>query len=97
MRSQIPKFSLSWTFRPPETALRILADSGGSTNNFFSWGSMIWGRSIKNFKMADQNSAVEHQIRPDQLQGELGIKKDAYYTYLRYLGIKAQRGSDGKS
>jgi hypothetical protein len=58
---------------------------------------MIWEESFKNFFMTDQNSAIEHQIRPDQLQDELGIKKDAYYSYLKHLGIKAQRGADGKS
>ena len=47
--------------------------------------------------MTDQNSAVAHQLRPEQLQDELGIKKDAYYAYLKHLGIKAQRGPDGKS
>ncbi len=47
--------------------------------------------------MTDQNSAIEHQIRPDQLQQELGIKKDAYYAYIKHLGIKAEKGSDGKA
>jgi len=58
---------------------------------------MIWEESFKKIFMTDQNSAIEHQIRPDQLQDELGIKKDAYYSYLKHLGIKAQRGPDGKS
>jgi hypothetical protein len=47
--------------------------------------------------MTDQNSAIDHQIRPEQLQDELGIKKDAYYAYLKHLGFKARRGADGKS
>ena len=36
---------------------------------------MIWEESFKKIFMTDQNSAIEHQIRPDQLQDELGIKK----------------------
>ena len=47
--------------------------------------------------MTDQNSAVEHQIRPEQLQDELGIKKDAYYAYLKHLDIKAMKDGDGKA
>ncbi|MGF1567507.1 MAG: hypothetical protein ACFCVD_05475 [Nodosilinea sp.] len=48
----------------------------------------------------DQNSAqatVEHQVRPDDLMAELGIKKDAYYTYLKHLDIKAQKDGSGKA
>jgi hypothetical protein len=58
---------------------------------------MIWGGSFKKIFMTDQNSAIDHQIRPEQLQDELGIKKDAYYAYLKHLGFKARRGADGKS
>ncbi|MEM9486908.1 MAG: hypothetical protein AAGA83_24815, partial [Cyanobacteria bacterium P01_F01_bin.116] len=47
--------------------------------------------------MADQNSTVEQQIRPNILQDQLGIKKDAYYAYLKQLGIKAEKDSDGKA
>lgn len=47
--------------------------------------------------MTDQNSATLDQIRPDDLMGELGIKKDAYYAYLKHLGIKASKDSEGKS
>lgn len=47
--------------------------------------------------MGDQNSAIEHQIRPEQLQDELGIKKDAYYAYMKHLGIKAAKDSEGKA
>lgn len=46
--------------------------------------------------MHDQNSTVEHQIRPDALMDELGIKKDSYYTYLKQLEIKAEKDSTGK-
>jgi hypothetical protein len=48
----------------------------------------------------DQNIAqaiVEHQVRPDDLMAELGIKKDAYYSYLNRLDIKAQKDSSGKA
>jgi hypothetical protein len=47
--------------------------------------------------MTDQNSATLNPIRPDALMGELGIKKDAYYAYLKHLGIKASKDVDGKS
>lgn len=47
--------------------------------------------------MTDQTLAVEHQIRPDALMEELGIKKDAYYAYLKHLGIKACKGEGGKA
>lgn len=47
--------------------------------------------------MSDQNSAVVYQIRPDDLMGELEIKKDAYYTYMKFLGLKAEKDHDGKA
>lgn len=47
--------------------------------------------------MDSQNSVVEHQIRPDDLMGELGIKKDAYYAYLKYLGLKAEKDANGNA
>lgn len=47
--------------------------------------------------MSDQNSTVAHQIRPDALMDEIGIKKDAYYAYLKHLGIKAGKDSEGKA
>ena len=46
--------------------------------------------------MTDRNSTVEHQLRPDELMAELDIKKQAYYTYLKHLGIKAEKDSKGK-
>ncbi|QQE64179.1 hypothetical protein GFS31_08580 [Leptolyngbya sp. BL0902] len=45
----------------------------------------------------DQNAVIECQVRPDDLMEELGIKKDAYYAYLKHLDIKAQRDGDGKA
>lgn len=47
--------------------------------------------------MSDQNSVVEHQIRPEELRAELSIKKDTYYSDLKFLGIKAEKDSDGKA
>lgn len=47
--------------------------------------------------MNAQNSVVVPQIRPEQAMEQLGIKKDAYYEDLKFLGIKANRDSDGKS
>ncbi|MEM8544362.1 MAG: hypothetical protein AAGF66_10290, partial [Cyanobacteria bacterium P01_H01_bin.119] len=46
--------------------------------------------------MTDRNSTVEHQLRPDELMAELDIKKQAYYDYLKHLGIKAEKDSKGK-
>lgn len=47
--------------------------------------------------MSDQNSAVVYQIRPDMLSEELGIKKDSYYTYMKFLGLKAEKDHEGKA
>ncbi|MDB9529945.1 hypothetical protein PN498_28420 [Oscillatoria sp. CS-180] len=47
--------------------------------------------------MTNQNSVVVPQIRPEQAMEQLGLKKDAYYDDLKFLGIKANRDSDGKS
>ena len=47
--------------------------------------------------MTDRNSTVEHQLRPDELMAELTIKKQAYYDYLKHLGIKAEKDSKGKA
>jgi hypothetical protein len=47
--------------------------------------------------MSDPNSATLDPIRPDDLMGELGVKKDAYYEYLRHLGIKASKDKEGKA
>ncbi|NEZ54252.1 hypothetical protein [Adonisia turfae] len=47
--------------------------------------------------MTEQNSTVEHQIRPTVLQDQLGIKKDAYYAYLKHLGITAEKDSTSKA
>ncbi|KAM3092074.1 hypothetical protein ACKFKG_23495 [Phormidesmis sp. 146-35] len=46
--------------------------------------------------MTDQNSGVDYQIRPEDLQEELGIKKDAYYAYIKFLGLKIEK-ADGKA
>ena len=47
--------------------------------------------------MSDQNSVVEHQIRPNDLMAELGIKKDAYYAYMKQLDLKAEKDEEGKA
>jgi hypothetical protein len=47
--------------------------------------------------MDTQNSVVVPQIRPEQAMEQLGIKKDAYYEDLKFLDLKANRDSDGKS
>ena len=47
--------------------------------------------------MSDQNSTVEHQLRPDELMAELDIKKQTYYDYLKHLGIKAEKDLKGKA
>jgi hypothetical protein len=46
--------------------------------------------------MTDQNSGVDYQIRPEDLQDELGIKKDAYYAYVKFLSLKIEK-SEGKA
>jgi hypothetical protein len=46
--------------------------------------------------MTDQNSGVDYQIRPEDLQEELGIKKDAYYAYVKFLSLKIEK-TDGKA
>jgi hypothetical protein len=56
------------------------------------------GSKRENFTvMTDQNSAVVYQIRPDALGEELGIKKDSYYTYMKFLGLRAEKDHDGKA
>lgn len=47
--------------------------------------------------MDNQNSVVDHQIRPNDLMEELGVKKDAYYAYIKQLGIKAEKDGNGKA
>ena len=47
--------------------------------------------------MSDRNSVVVPQIRPEQAMEQLGLKRDAYYSDLKFLGIKAQKDSNGKS
>lgn len=47
--------------------------------------------------MTDPNSTVERQIRPDEAMELLGVKKDAYYARLKFLGIKTEKDKDGKA
>ena len=46
--------------------------------------------------MTDQNSVPNNAIRPETLQAQLSIRKDAYYADLRYLGIIANKDEEGK-
>jgi hypothetical protein len=43
-----------------------------------------------------QNSAPTETIRPDELQKELGIKKDAYYKDVDYLDLVVDTDSEGR-
>lgn len=43
-----------------------------------------------------ENSQPVSMIRPEDLMEELNIKKDTYYRDINYLGIEAQRDSEGK-
>ena len=47
--------------------------------------------------MANRNSAAADYFRPEDVQEMFGIKKSQYYDRMRYLGIKANRDSQGKS
>lgn len=44
-----------------------------------------------------QNSPTEAQFSPDDVQARYGIKKDAYYDRLKFLGIKASKDATGKA
>ncbi len=44
-----------------------------------------------------QNSVPTDIVRPEDLMQELGIKKDAYYADLNYLGIKPNKDEEGRS
>ncbi len=47
--------------------------------------------------MTDRNSDPNNSIRPEDLQAQLSIGRDAYYSDLRYLGIKADKDDEGKA
>jgi hypothetical protein len=50
--------------------------------------------------MTEPNSGanvVERLVRPEELMEELGIKKDAYYAYLKHLNFKAAKDDEGKA
>ncbi len=47
--------------------------------------------------MTDQNSVPNNAIRPEDLQAQLSIRKDAYYADLRYLGITANKDTNGNA
>ncbi|MGI0494292.1 hypothetical protein ACN4EG_21100 [Alkalinema pantanalense CENA528] len=69
-----------------------------SRNRFFILKSHNMGIVKKNrFAMADPNLLTLDPIRPETLQAELGIKKDAYYAYLKHLKIKPAKDSSNKT
>ena len=43
-----------------------------------------------------QNSVPNETIKPEELQIELGIKKDAYYKDINYLDLKVKADSEGR-
>jgi hypothetical protein len=47
--------------------------------------------------MNEQHSNTESRHRPLDLLAKYGITKHGYYTRLKFLGIKSQRGADRKS
>ena len=47
--------------------------------------------------MTDRNSDPNNSIRPETLQAQLSIGRDAYYSDLRYLGIKADKDDKGNA
>ncbi len=63
--------------------------------------SIIWETEKKFFRTffgtMTQNSAPSDPLRPEELMEELGIKKDAYYKDVNYLGIEVQKDSEGKA
>ncbi len=44
--------------------------------------------------MTNQISARNNQTRPDALMDKYGIKKDAYYGRIKFLGIEVKRDSN---
>lgn len=51
----------------------------------------------QNSAALDQNSAIEMQYRPDEVQRILDIKSAQYYERLKFLGIKANKDEKGKA
>jgi hypothetical protein len=46
--------------------------------------------------MTDQNRLTSDPTRPETLMEKYGIKRDAYYDRLKFLGIKHQKNSDNR-
>ncbi len=44
--------------------------------------------------MTSQNSARNNQTRPESLMNKYGIKKDTYYSRLKFLGIQVMKDSN---
>lgn len=47
--------------------------------------------------MAQPEIEVIRPIRPDEAMDQLGVKKDAFYDRLKYLGIRLDKDDDGKT
>jgi hypothetical protein len=47
--------------------------------------------------MSNRNSTKETKTRPEELQNKYGIKKEAYYERLRFLGMKAHKDSQNRA
>ena len=45
----------------------------------------------------NQNSTGSNRITPEELQNKYGIKREAYYARLKFLGIKAKKDSNKKA
>jgi hypothetical protein len=45
----------------------------------------------------DQNSPVERQFSPEEVQELFSIKKDAYYARMKFLNMKAAKDATGKA
>jgi hypothetical protein len=51
----------------------------------------------QNSAAPDQNSTVEMQYRPEEVQQEFSIKSAQYYERLKFLGMKAHKDKEGKA
>ena len=46
--------------------------------------------------MSNPNSDRNNQTRPDELMSKYNIKKDAYYSRIKFLGIQVKKDSSRK-
>lgn len=47
--------------------------------------------------MNNQNSPTDRQYSPEEVMEAFGIKKDAHYSRMKFLGLKAAKDSTGKA